>query len=234
MSLPGAAQWAAFALLAALVALDGGPWLLSMLSRPLPASAALGLLWGDPAGGALVGATLELVYAGILPVGATRYPEAGLAGLVGAGAALSSTEALGAPSLLLGLAWGLAAGRAGQVYEGWRRTWNVASVARARAAAEAGDSSALRRLISLSLLRAGAMGSAVAVALLALGLLLAMPLVDLARALFSTPAPTAIFAALGCAVVLRLWGGTMVRVLLAAGLAAGFFLCRVTLGGDAA
>jgi mannose/fructose/N-acetylgalactosamine-specific phosphotransferase system component IIC len=232
MTLPDPGQWIAFALLAALVALDAGPWLLSMVSRPLPAAALLGLLWGEPGGGAIVGAMLELVYAGILPVGAARYPDAGLAGVVGAGVALWSAPALGAPSLLLGLVWGLVAGQVGKAIETWRRSRNAPRVARARARALAGDAGALPRVVAGSLAFAGALGACSALGLFALGIVLATPLVDIAPALFAVRPPLFLFAALGCGAALRLWGGVGVRMALGAGVVAGFLVGLLAAGAE--
>ncbi len=221
MGFPEPAQWAAFAALAAFVALDSGPWLLSMAARPLPAATLLGLLWGDPIGGAIVGAALELVYAGILPVGASRYPDAGIAGLVGAGAGLWAARRLGAPALPLALVLGLLAGHAGRGIETWRRSINAGWVAWARAAAEGGDPGALARINARALAFAALLGAGSAVALLGLALLVAAPLVDAAPGLVAPAPPLALFAALGCGAALRLWGGWAPRAWLAAGLAAG-------------
>jgi mannose/fructose/N-acetylgalactosamine-specific phosphotransferase system component IIC len=215
------AQWAAFAALAAVVALDSGPWLLSMAARPLPAATLLGLLWGDPAGGAVVGAALELVYAGIMPVGASRYPDAGTAGLVGAGVSLWVAGRLGAPALALGLGLGLLAGYAGRGIETWRRSVNGRWVARARAEAERGDAYALARVNTRALLFAACLGAGASLALLGLALLVAAPLVDIAPGLVAAPPPVALFAALGCGAALRLWGGWGVRAWPLGGLAAG-------------
>jgi mannose/fructose/N-acetylgalactosamine-specific phosphotransferase system component IIC len=191
------------------------------LRRPLPAATLLGLLWGDPGGGAIVGAALELVYAGILPVGASRYPDAGIAGLVGAGVSLWAAPLLGAPALPLALALGLLAGHAGRGIEPWRRSINAGWVARARAAAEGGDLGALEAVNARALTFAGLLGAGSAVALLGLALLVAAPLVDAAPGLAAPAPPLALFAALGCGAALRLWGGWGARAWLAAGLAAG-------------
>jgi mannose/fructose/N-acetylgalactosamine-specific phosphotransferase system component IIC len=221
MGFPEPAQWIAFAALAAFVALDSGPWLLSMAARPLPAATLLGLLWGDPAGGALVGAALELVYAGILPVGASRYPDAGLAGLVGAGVSLWAAPLAGAPTLPLALLLGLLAGHAGRGIETWRRSLNAVWVAGARAAAAAGDPAAIGRVNARAMAFAALLGAGSAVALLGLALFVAAPLVDAAPALAAPAPPLALFAALGCGAALRLWAGWAPRLWLAAGLVAG-------------
>ena len=71
------------ALLGAVIGLDVVSFPQAMISRPLVASTIAGLFLGDPAGGLLVGATLELIALETLPVGASRYPEWGSASVVG-------------------------------------------------------------------------------------------------------------------------------------------------------
>ncbi|MFN2433131.1 MAG: PTS sugar transporter subunit IIC [Gemmatimonadota bacterium] len=225
------ARWFAFALLAAAVAVDGGPWLLAMLARPLPAAAALGLAWGDPAGGAWVGAVLELVYAGVLPVGAARYPDAGVAGLVGAGVALWPAAELGAPALVPGVACGLIAGHVGRGVESWRRARNAERVARARARARGGEAGALCRVVRRSIARGAAEGVAVATALLAAGMLVSAPLLDLAPRVAALRPPAVLLAALGCGAVLRLWPGRAIRLGLTGGVLAGLLVVLAFGGG---
>lgn len=219
--------WITFALIAAALAVDAGPFLLAMLARPLPAGAALGLAWGEPAAGATVGAALELVYAGVMPVGAARYPEAGLAGLVAAGTALAPIPHLGAPAILPGIVWGLAAGQIGRALETRRRTRSAGRVAVARESARAGDPSALCAAVRAAIARGALEGSLAATVLLAAGLVLSAPLVDLAPGVASEPPPAALLAALGCAAVLRLWSGARVRTALAVGATAAFVLTGV-------
>jgi mannose/fructose/N-acetylgalactosamine-specific phosphotransferase system component IIC len=71
------------ALLGAIIGLDVVSFPQAMISRPIVAATISGLLLGDPAGGLLVGATLELIALETLPVGASRYPEWGSASVVG-------------------------------------------------------------------------------------------------------------------------------------------------------
>lgn len=71
------------ALLGAVIGLDVVSFPQAMISRPIVAATIAGLLLGDPAGGLLVGATLELIALETLPVGASRYPEWGSASVVG-------------------------------------------------------------------------------------------------------------------------------------------------------
>jgi PTS system mannose-specific IIC component len=71
------------ALLGAIVGLDVVSFPQAMISRPIVGATISGLLLGHPAGGLLVGATLELIALETLPVGASRYPEWGSAAVVG-------------------------------------------------------------------------------------------------------------------------------------------------------
>lgn len=58
--------------LGGLLALDRGPVLQAMISRPLPASAALGWALGDVGTGLYVGLVLELFHLGAVTLGASR------------------------------------------------------------------------------------------------------------------------------------------------------------------
>ena len=71
------------ALLGAIVGLDVVSFPQAMISRPIVAATLTGIVLGEPAGGLLVGATLELIALETLPVGASRYPEWGSASVVG-------------------------------------------------------------------------------------------------------------------------------------------------------
>ena len=71
------------ALLGAIVGLDVVSFPQAMISRPIVAATITGMFLGEPEGGLLVGATLELIALETLPVGASRYPEWGSASVVG-------------------------------------------------------------------------------------------------------------------------------------------------------
>ena len=76
-------QLLTIALLGAIVGLDVVSFPQAMISRPIVAATISGIVLGQPAGGLLVGATLELIALETLPVGASRYPEWGSASVVG-------------------------------------------------------------------------------------------------------------------------------------------------------
>lgn len=78
------------ALLGGLLGLDVVSFPQAMISRPIVAATLGGALAGDPAGGLLIGAVLELIALDTLPLGASRYPEWGSASV--AGGALFATH----------------------------------------------------------------------------------------------------------------------------------------------
>ena len=122
----------------------------AMISRPLVAGSVAGWLAGDVEAGVRIGVLFELFALDVLPVGAARYPDYGPA-TVGAVAL-----GLGAPwELGLGLSAGL--GLLLAVLGGWSlqivRRWNARAIQRRAAALAAGESSAIRRLQYLGVLR---------------------------------------------------------------------------------
>ena len=99
--------WLALIGLGGIVALDATSLGQLMLSRPFVAATLAGAITGRPLEGALVGALLEALSIGILPVGAARYPDTGTAAVAAAGTfGLSGVEP-NAPVLLLVVVYGL-------------------------------------------------------------------------------------------------------------------------------
>jgi mannose/fructose/N-acetylgalactosamine-specific phosphotransferase system component IIC len=91
-----------------LVGLDATSFPQVMVSRPLVAGTLTGLLFGEPAQGAMVGAILEVFDLGILPVGAARYPDSGTATVAAVAAySLVPLHALDPGVLLLAVIFGL-------------------------------------------------------------------------------------------------------------------------------
>lgn len=104
------AQTAAAAVLGGLLALDGTSVGQLMVSRPFVAAALGGALVGHPAQGMAAGVVLEALHLAVLPVGASRYPEGGPAG-VAAGAvyaAAQPTPAAASATLLIAVLCALA------------------------------------------------------------------------------------------------------------------------------
>ncbi len=91
--------------------LNAGPWVMGLgfhtFGRPLVLGFMVGLVLGDPITGTIVGATIQLIYLGILSTGGSYPADASLAGIVGTSAAiisgLSATEAV-AIAVPIGLA----------------------------------------------------------------------------------------------------------------------------------
>lgn len=111
-------------LLGGLLALDATSVGQLMLGRPLIAAGLAGMVAGNPEGGIVVGLLLEAIHLAVLPVGASRYPEAGPAAVAAAGAFAGAHG--GQPVALLAsvvfmLAWGWVGGRSVE----WLRRWNV-------------------------------------------------------------------------------------------------------------
>ncbi|HET9581755.1 MAG TPA: PTS sugar transporter subunit IIC [Gemmatimonadota bacterium] len=153
-------EWLLLGVLGAIVFVDAWPVGQTMLSRPIVVGPLAGTLLGAPAEGVFWGAVFEAVYLGILPVGAARYPDAGLAALVGTVIA-SRGDGSEAAAYLVAMAF--AAGFLGDWTSGFLRRWNghtAASVARRVAA---GDLDAPGRGIAVGVARGAALGAAAAV-----------------------------------------------------------------------
>ena len=114
-----------------------------LVARPLVAGTVAGMIVGDPVAGASVGIVLELFALGVLPVGASRYPDFGL------GAVAATAAAVGAPSVFgigVGVGVGLATAYLGGVGIHAIRTLNGRDVQKHRAELDRGDRRALGAL----------------------------------------------------------------------------------------
>jgi PTS system mannose-specific IIC component len=89
-----------------IVGLDATSFPQAMISRPLVAGPLAGMVLGVPIEGAMLGAFLEIFNLGILPIGASRYPEAGTAA-VAATAAYQAAGVESSSALLLALGFAL-------------------------------------------------------------------------------------------------------------------------------
>lgn len=148
---------------AAVVSLDERCLGSLMFHQPLVAGSVAGALMGNLTGGMTAGLVFQCLWPGLLPVGGTLLPAAGLAGVLGGavsgwGAHLVGTQVLwtaGGP-LLLGVLLGLAAAGVGAAWEQGTRRRNAAREERALAspqALEAALSGALRGAVLDSALR---------------------------------------------------------------------------------
>ncbi len=130
------------ALLGALLGLDVVTFPQAMISRPIVAATVAGAFIGHPMAGLTIGAVLELMALGMLPFGASKYPEWGSASVVGGALYASHTgDSAGA------LAASVLAGLVTAVASGWSmvrlRRLNALRAATDRAALDAGSSSAI-------------------------------------------------------------------------------------------
>jgi len=112
-----------------------------MISRPLVAGTLAGWLFGEPGTGLLLGGVLEMIYLDALPVGAARFPDCGLAAVVGCGTlAIAGRHGLetGAGVWLLALMLALLTGLLGGMTIAWLRRRNAWLPARTLADLERG------------------------------------------------------------------------------------------------
>lgn len=145
--------------LGALVFLDQWPAVQSMVSRPIVTGPVVGLILGSPSDGVLWGAAIEAMELAVQPVGAARYPDAALAGVLGTTAALTGAES-GAYPAAWAVAVAVAAGIAGDAVGRMQRRWNGRTAARVRARVAEGSLRAPGRGIALALTRGAALGAA--------------------------------------------------------------------------
>lgn len=117
-------NWLALAVFGGIVGLDGTSFPQIMISRPLVAATLGGLATGHPGVGAAVGVVVEAFHLAILPIGASRYPEAGTAAAAAAFALAAVGAGAGPVALLLTLGFALAWGRIAAVSVGITRHIN--------------------------------------------------------------------------------------------------------------
>lgn len=163
----GPTEWVLLGLLGAILFLDAWPVAQTMLSRPIVVGPLTGIVLGAPAEGVFWGAVFEAVYLGVLPVGAARYPDAGLAALVGT---VLAVRAGGPEPAAYLVAAALAAGALGEWTSGFQRRWNGRAATAVQARVAAGDLRAPGRAIGAAVSRGALIGAVAAVGSVALGL----------------------------------------------------------------
>lgn len=153
--------WQAAALVAmgAVVFLDQWPAVQSMISRPVVVGPIVGAILGAPVDGVLWGAALETMELAVQPVGAARYPDAALAGLLGTTAALTGMQGDVYPAGWA-VAVAAAAGWAGDAVGRFQRRWNARTAAAVRARVAEGSVGAPGWGIAIALSRGAALGAA--------------------------------------------------------------------------
>ncbi len=209
------------AMMAGAVAVDTTAALQLMFSQPVVSGTLAGVVVGEPATGLMVGLTLQLVWSGVLPVGGAGFPDAGVAGVVGAGSAglLVSRGHPAGWALATGLLTALAMGWVGRIAVTRLRRRNIQLAERARDAVLAGDLGGARRAVLRAIGFRFSVASVLSAAAIGLTLLIADVLLP---GTGPERYPALVWAAplaVGAAIALsRGWGE---RVSVVAGLAAG-------------
>jgi mannose PTS system EIIC component len=136
------------ALVAVVVGLDRTAALQLMISRPLVAGPLAGWLLGEPLTGLLIGALVELLWLGRLPVGAAIPPDdtqvavAASVLTIGLGPQLALSQF---PLALLCTLVAMPLGKVGQLFDRWARQRNGRLLLGAEAAVLAGELRAIPR-----------------------------------------------------------------------------------------
>lgn len=214
------------ALLGALLGLDVVTFPQAMISRPIVAATVAGAFVGFPAAGLTIGAILELMALGMLPFGASKYPEWGSASVVGG---VLYASQVGDPSGAL--AASLLAALLTAVVSGWSmiklRRLNAARAARVRSALDAGSADAITGLQLYGLTADFVRGGLVTFA----AMLVFKPLVPgivtvwHSNGMYSRALVTALAAAIAVAAVWKIFHLIPhARILFLAGLAVGISL----------
>lgn len=155
----GIADFLLAAVVAVLAGLDRTAAFQLMISRPIVAAPLTGWVLGEPLAGLQVGAMVELLWLGRLPVGAAIPPDdtqvAVGATALAAGMAEAAAQTL-LPSAVLATLVSLPLGKVGQLFERAARHWNARLVVRAEEAVGGGrleeaESLHLRGLVHFAL-----------------------------------------------------------------------------------
>ncbi len=195
----------ALAVLGGALTIDTTAAFQSMLSQALAAGALAGLVAGDVGLGLIVGATLQLVWMGALPVGAAAFPDAAVGAVVGAGlAGLLARSGIGTGLCVAsGVLVGLAAGALGQRVTMRLRRFNVRLADLAVRRADEGSAAGVRGAVALGLGARFATGALLTLVVLGAALPLAGGLASMrpggeyATALWAAPVAVASVAAAG-------------------------------------
>jgi len=212
---------AALALLAGVLALDATAALQMMLSQPVVSGALAGLVIGDLGAGLAIGAALQLVWLGVLPVGAAPFPDTAVASVVGVGVARILTEAGSGPGWAIGIAIlvALLTGALGQWLIARVRRLNMRLADMAIERAKMGSARGIGLAVALALGARFAAGAILAAAVLSLASIVVS---RVAPAGGPTYCPALVWAApLGAAWMVARARGRAVWTYLALGVVAG-------------
>ncbi len=210
--------------LAGALALDETALLQVMVSQPVVAGAAAGVVVGDLGLGLIVGSALQLVWIGALPVGAAPFPDGAVAGVAGAGtASLMAGAGTGAGIAVgAGILVGLLAGAAGSRLIVLVRRLNVSFSIMAERRGATGSASGVRAAVLAGL--AVRFAASFVLAAVALGIALAMSRPAAAFEV-SGEFPAALWAAPVAAAAVAVGGrGKFERMFLAAGFVVGLVI----------
>jgi len=145
--------------LGAVVFLDQWPAVQAMVSRPVVVGPIVGWILNAPGDGVLWGAVIETMQLAVQPVGAARYPDAALAGLLGTTAAMTGIQGAAYPA-----GWAVAvavtAGWGGDAVGRMQRRWNGGTAAAVRSRVAQGSLGAPGRGIAVALSRGATLGAA--------------------------------------------------------------------------
>ena len=200
-----------------------------MISRPIVAAPLTGWLLGEPLVGLQIGALLELLWLGRLPVGAAIPPDDTQVAVAATLLTVSMGEALalsGLPLLLLCTLVAMPLGKVGQLAERLARNANGRLLARAQVALDTGNLAAAERshLRGLAHFALASLGSFVVIVLLgtvalhALAPLLADPVTTAAGRLRLT------FPLVGVAIILGSLNVSRARMLYGASFATALLM----------
>lgn len=210
-------------LLAALLGMDVVTFPQVMVSRPIVAATVAGAFVGNASAGLVIGAVLELIALGMLPFGASKYPEWGSASVVG-GALFASHP--GPPPGAL--AASVLAALLAAVVSGWSmvklRRINAFRATRLRAALDGGSKEAIVGLQLFGLTADFLRGGLIALA----AMLTLRPLVDAIVAIWNTGAVMSRAIVVGIAVVVA--AGAIWKIFRSVPYATVFFLGGVVIG----
>ena len=210
-------------LLGGALSVDATAALQVMLSQPLVAGSIAGAIVGEPVLGLVVGSTLQLVWIGVLPVGAAPFPDGAVAGSVGVGVAavLAGSGVSEGLAVAAGMMSGLIGGAVGQRVTSRVRRLNVRYSAIAESRAEQGDARGVRAAVALGLVTRFVTASLLVAAVLSASLLLRFLGSFTVEGVF----PTALWAAPVAAATIAVGGRDRRESwFLAAGFAAGLVL----------
>lgn len=213
----------ALSLLGGALSVDATAALQVMLSQPLVAGSIAGVVVGDPVLGLVVGSTLQLIWIGVLPVGAAPFPAGAVAGSVGVGvgAILAGSGVSEGLAVAAGTIAGLTAGVVGQSVTSHVRRLNVGYAEIAESRAEQGDARGVRAAVALGVATRFVTASLLAAALLTASLLLRF----LGSFTVGGAFPTVLWAAPVAAAAITIGGKGKKEIwFLAAGFAVGLVL----------